>query len=69
MKRFVTRLYDACWQVGGQETVAIGGVCGPVKNTTRLTYRYAEFYGDGARGYAVAHARMLNSLPKEKQPR
>ena len=68
MKRFVTQLCDAenkIWQVWGQERAL--GIMGPIG--TRLTYRYAEFYGDGARGYAVAHARMLNALPKEKQPR
>jgi hypothetical protein len=31
-------------------------------------YRYAEFYGDGARDFARNHVKLLNALPKEGQP-
>lgn len=37
-------------------------------NGYELENRYAEFRDKGARKYAIAHAKLLNGLEREKQP-
>ena len=64
MKRFIVKPYDAdretVWQVWGKKRF-LGAM--------HFTYRYAEFYGNGAHKYAVEHARRLNELSKKEQPK